>query len=244
VAFLDDDASAASGWLERLAAWFRDDAVVAVGGRIDARWLAGRPHWFPPEFDWVVGCTYVGLPTEAAAVRNVIGANMAFRRSVFAAVGTFTTGIGRIGRRPLGCEETELCIRVRQTLPGATIVYDPAARVRHTVPPERATWTYFVERCYAEGLSKAQVSASVGSRDGLASERSYTARVLSRALWSGVRDTATNRDGAALQRSAAVAIGLASASVGYLAGRTRNALSSTRALSDSATRPRPDHAGA
>ena len=40
----------------------------------------GRPRWFPPEFDWVVGCSYTGLPETVAPVRNLIGAAMSFRR--------------------------------------------------------------------------------------------------------------------------------------------------------------------
>jgi GT2 family glycosyltransferase len=240
VAFLDDDAAAAPDWLERLRSRFADPAVVAAGGGVDPEWEGGRPLWFPPEFDWVVGCTYVGLPAVAAQVRNVIGANMAFRRSAFTSAGTFTTGIGRVGSRPLGCEETELCIRARRAEPGAIVLYDPAARVQHRVPRERATWRYFVSRCWSEGLSKAQVTTSVGDGAALASERSYASSVLPRAFWKGVRD-ATRGDASGLQRSAAVATGLTSASLGYALGRGR----ALRArVASPAHLPEPELAGA
>ena len=78
------------------------------------------------------------LPIEMSAVRNVIGANMAFRRDVFNEVGDFNGGIGRVGDKPVGCEETELCIRLRQRWPHASIRFQPAANVRHKVPDSRA----------------------------------------------------------------------------------------------------------
>jgi glycosyltransferase involved in cell wall biosynthesis len=80
VAFLDDDATAEPDWLARLVAPFADPRVAVAGGAVDARWLAGRPGWFPDEFGWVVGCSYKGQPRRRAAVRNPIGCNMAFRR--------------------------------------------------------------------------------------------------------------------------------------------------------------------
>jgi GT2 family glycosyltransferase len=184
VAFLDDDAIAEPDWLDRLCEPYADPAIVAVGGRVVPRWDGARPGWFPPEFDWVVGCTYEGHPGEGP-IRNVIGANMSFRREVFADVGGFDDRVGRIGALPSGCEETELCIRVRQQQPGAVIWYTPKALVRHRVRPERATRAYFRQRCIAEGGSKMRVSKLVGARDGLSSERSYTTRTLPRAA---VRD--------------------------------------------------------
>jgi glucosyl-dolichyl phosphate glucuronosyltransferase len=186
VAFLDDNARAAPDWLERLAAGYAAPEVVGVGGAVLPAWEAGRPGWFPSEFDWVVGCSYTGLPRRPEPVRNLIGANMSFRREVFELVGGFTEWLGRLGARPLGCEETELAIRIRQRRPEARLLYDPAAVVHHHVPRQRARWRYFRSRCYAEGLSKAAVSRLVGAGDALAAERSYVRRVLPRAVARGL----------------------------------------------------------
>ncbi len=217
IAFLDDDAAARGDWIERMLAAYDESGASGVGGAILPKWEAGRPRWFPEEFDWVVGCTYRGMPGERARVRNLIGANMSFRRQLLDAAGGFQTGMGRIGTRPLGCEETELCIRGSQKVAGAFYLYDPAVAVRHTVPSGRGAWRYFASRCYSEGLSKAHVSDLVGADAGLASERTYTMRTLPRGVARGLRD-ALRGDAHGLRRAAAIVAGLAITSAGYARG--------------------------
>jgi glycosyltransferase involved in cell wall biosynthesis len=218
IAFLDDDAVAAPDWLARLRQGYDDPQAIGVGGAIEPRWPDRRPGWLPEEFDWVVGCTYRGMPERRAPVRNLIGANMSFRREVFAHVGGFRGGLGRLGTRPLGCEETELCIRARQHWPRAVMVYEPRARVHHRVAPHRARWGYFRSRCHAEGLSKAMVSRCVGAGDGLATERTYTMQTLPGGVLRGVAD-ALRGDPSGCARAAAIVMGLAMTAAGYLEGR-------------------------
>lgn len=210
VAFLDDDARAANTWLEHLVAPFSDARVGATGGTVLADWEAPRPAWMPEEFDWVVGCSYRGLPQQRAVVRNVIGCSMAFRRTAIEAAGGFATNLGRVGARPLGCEETDLCIRLGHV--GMDVVYTPAATVQHRVPRSRATMKYFVSRCYSEGISKRQVTRRNGTQSGLASERRYVTHTLPEAMVTALRRG--DRDG--LTRAAAIGLGLAAAGVGYV----------------------------
>lgn len=222
VAFLDDDAVAAPDWLERLTDAYEHSDVLGVGGAIEPSWEDARPRSFPPEFDWVVGCSYTGLPAARTPVRNVIGANMSVRRDVLDAVDGFTPGMGRIGTLPLGCEETELCIRARQQRPDGDFLFEPAARVSHAIPRERARWTYFYRRCFAEGFSKARVAASTGRADALSAEREYVARTLPAGVARGVRDTLRG-DAAGIVRAAFIVAGLACTAAGYLLGTLRGA---------------------
>ncbi len=217
VAFLDDDAVAAPDWIERLQAAYADPAVIGAGGAVTPLWSEQRPRWMPEEFDWVVGCSYRGLPERPAAVRNLIGCNMSFRRAALERTGGFVHGLGRRGSRPLGCEETELCIRLADMEPGRVILYDPALRVRHRVSPERAMLGYFVSRCYAEGLSKAQVARRCGRRQGLESERAYVRRTLPAGIRRGLADVARG-DQAGLDRAGAIVLGLTATGAGYAAG--------------------------
>jgi len=221
IAFMDEDASAAPDWLTQLVGSYRNAHVIGVGGAIEPNWLTGRPRWFPPEFDWVVGCTYRGMPTKMATVRNLIGCNMSFRRTIFGEIGGFRSTIGRIGAHPFGCEETELCIRAKQRCPDYVFMYAPHARVYHQVPPQRATWRYFRARCYAEGISKALVTQYVGQRDGLAAERQHALRTLPRAVCAALLDAMVHRDPAGVYRAVAIITGLTLTTLGYLQGTTR-----------------------
>jgi cellulose synthase/poly-beta-1,6-N-acetylglucosamine synthase-like glycosyltransferase len=216
--FLDDDAVPTPGWLRAVLAPFTRPSVAAVGGAASPAWPSLRPGWFPREFDWVVGCTYLGLPTAQAPVRNVMGCNMAFRRDVFEGGLRFSTSIGRTGDDLAGCEETELCIQLRQLWPEWEVVFEPRAVVRHVVPPSRCSWTYFAKRCYAEGRSKARVSALVGPQDALSSEWDYTTRTLPRGLARALSD-AVSGELHGLGRSAAIIAGLGLTSAGYARGR-------------------------
>lgn len=218
VAFLDDDAEAAPDWLERLMVLYDDPEVLAVGGRVEPAWEAGRPGYFGEELDWIVGCSYRGLPRVATEVRNVIGANMSFRLDGVRRMGGFNPSLGRQGSTPLGCEETELCIRLRMGAPGCRIVYEPAALVRHHVPAGRGKIRYLLSRSWSEGISKAQVSHIVGHKRALGPERRYVRNVLTRAVLAGISDW-TRGDPGGLGRAAAVVAVVASTSAGYLRGR-------------------------
>lgn len=77
--FLDDDARARPGWLAALTGPYASPDVVATGGSVYPLWPGQRPRWLPPAFDWVVGCSYAGLPEKTGVVRNPIGANMSMR---------------------------------------------------------------------------------------------------------------------------------------------------------------------
>jgi glycosyltransferase involved in cell wall biosynthesis/GT2 family glycosyltransferase len=219
VAFLDDDAIAAPDWLQHLADAYADPAVLGAGGTVRPRWVEGKPGWFPSEFDWVVGCTHSGMPQELAPVRNLVGANMSFRRAPLVEVGGFSHDLGRVGTLPVGCEETDLSIRVHQRWPEAEILYDPAARVEHVVPATRGKVRYFVDRCRAEGRSKAVLTKMVGSEDGLSSERSYVRRTLPLGVLRGLRD-ALRGDAGGFGRASMIFLGLAATSVDYLRVRS------------------------
>jgi glycosyltransferase involved in cell wall biosynthesis len=220
IAFLDDDATAHEDWLKFLADTYENPAVVGTGGLTMPHWLTSRPAWMPEEFYWVIGCNYLGLPPSGASVRNLMGANMSFRRQAFDLVKSgFTAGLGRTATgRPLGCEETEFCIRLSRTLPGALLVMDHRAVIWHNVPKNRCTVSYFLSRCYAEGLSKAQIVASVGRSGGLATEYAYATRRLPLAVARGVADVFRG-DPAGLGRSAAIIVGLAVTATGYARGK-------------------------
>jgi GT2 family glycosyltransferase len=182
IAFVDDDARPEPDWIERLLPAYDDPSVLAVGGVARPVWPDRRPAHLPPELDWLVGCTYLGQPTVRTDVRNLWGCNMSVRAEVFDRVGGFDEEVGRIGLVPLGNEETELCIRIAQRIPGARVVFEPSAVVHHRVTEARCRWSYLVTRSHAEGISKAAMSRVVGTGDATSDERRYATRVLPRGV--------------------------------------------------------------
>lgn len=217
IAFLDDDAVAHEDWLKFLVDAYDNPVIAGVGGLTLPRWQTARPAWLPEEFYWVVGCNYKGMAPSDAPVRNLIGANMSFRRDMFDLVeGGFAAGIGRTATgRPLGCEETEFCIRLSRLAPGSPMIMDHRAMIWHFISDSRCTFKYFVSRCFAEGISKAQVAASVGVGDGLSTERAYTTRTLPLGVLRGVADLFRG-DVAGLGRASAIVTGLSATAAGYL----------------------------
>jgi glucosyl-dolichyl phosphate glucuronosyltransferase len=218
LAFLDDDAIADPVWLEQLGLAYDDPNVLGAGGLVDPLWADERPAWLPPEFDWTVGCTYAGLPVDGGKIRSPIGANMSMRASVLDAVGSFEPRLGRSdrGKSVSGtAEETEFCIRATQQHPGGYWAYRPLARVRHVVPPSRATWRYFIGRCRLEGQAKAILSDIAGSTNALRSERLYVRSVLPRAFVRELVAAPAGR-GAGILRAGTIAVGLSVTAATYL----------------------------
>jgi len=221
VAFLDDDAKADPLWLAEMLSPYADPDVAAVGGKAFPAWPDGEaPVRLPAELYWIVGCAYTGQPEELDEVRNLMGCAMSFRRELVALLGGFAEDIGRTAALPLGCEETELCIRLRQQFPHAKVVLQPRATVRHRVTEDRVGWRYLRRRSWSEGLSKAAISRMVGPRDALSTERSYLRSVIPRGFLRELRRGRTAALGGLLLATSA-------AGAGYLVGRTRRVKSDT-----------------
>lgn len=215
IVFLDDDARLRPAALDCVRSVFADSAITALGGAVHPSWGAGaRPSWFPPEFGWVVGCDYRGLPSDGATIRNPIGAAMAVRRADLAEVGGFSSRLGRVGTLPTGCEETMMGIALAQRDPSTRIIRRTSFAVSHDVPEDRATVRYFVRRCFHEGRSKAMLTRLCGHRSSLESERAYTTRTLPSGLWHARRQPA---------RMLALTGGLLVTAAGYAVGLVHTA---------------------
>ena len=218
--FLDDDAEARPGWLAPLIEPYHFPDVVATGGHVEPSWPSRRPRWLPREFDWVVGCSYLGMPDTAGAIRNPIGANMSMLTAAAIEAGGFDIAIGRVGSPPAGCEETELAIRLTTRQPGAMIYYAPASAVDHHVAPERVKFIYFLRRCWHEGLSKATVVQVAGASVGLKSERRQVALVIPMQVARELSRLLRGDLSAALRVGTTLS-GVTAAAAGFLTGQLR-----------------------
>jgi glycosyltransferase involved in cell wall biosynthesis len=216
VVFIDDDAIAHEGWLARLLSAFGDPSVIGVGGRALPLWGTPVPWWLPPELLWVVGCSYSGQP-ETGDVRNPLGCNMAFRADLFQRAGMFSPAMGRLGSLPLGCEETEFCLRAARAVPGGRITLVGGAEIDHHVSAARGTPGYLARRCYFEGISKALVRR-LGDQRSLDTERTYLRQALPARLNASARRALRGHLAEGLGPIAAVIGAVGAAGAGYLVG--------------------------
>jgi len=176
VGFLDDDLTAAPGYIAAVESFFAGHpGFAAMKGRIvaaeDPAWAAGAM------------APYLDLPIadhgdEVREVRGVLGANMALRASVLAKVGGFDERLG-----PGACgheEETEMSARLRRA--GFRIGYAPHALVYHDVDPARADRERFIRVCRERGacriLHERHGRAKVAIDAAIAALRLVAARTL------------------------------------------------------------------
>jgi glucosyl-dolichyl phosphate glucuronosyltransferase len=222
VVLTDDDTRAEPDWLERLFACFDDPEVVGVTGELLPAWSGAQPPWFPHEFYWVFGCSYAGLPSEVAPVRNPIAANMGVRRWALEEVGGFRQGVtprqlvhlGAVVAGGHALEDTELGIRIGRRWPRMKWLYQPHATVHHRVNEDQATIGYLLRRSFEEGAGKAALAEAMGSEEGLESERRHLLIVIPRGVLAGLRDL-LGGDPWGPARSAAIVAGVAAAALGY-----------------------------
>jgi glycosyltransferase involved in cell wall biosynthesis len=200
VAFIDDDARAAPGWIAELVAAYERTGALAVGGRMVAEWVAGRPGFLPEEFYWLVGVTHRGFgpgsnPNTAGEVRNTFGSNLSVRRDAFRDLGGFDPAIGgRKGDANLQAEEPELCARLEREY-GRKVYYTPDARVAHKVFAYRTQPKWLADRAFWQGYSKRAMETLLPDSTG--EESAFLGRLLTeflpRRLWNLLREPSHDR---------------------------------------------------
>ncbi len=164
LAFLDDDAIAAPGWLACLWEDFTRRSVrpTCVGGRVEGLWERPRPSWC---HDGLLGYySLLDLPMQAPAVlphEYVFGCNMAFDRAALAAIGGFPVVLGRVGSSLISGEETLVQDALRDR--GGQILYDPRAAVQHLVEARRLSKAWMLRRLYCQGVTEVLIQRLRGS---------------------------------------------------------------------------------
>jgi len=154
VAFLDDDAEAAPGWIAALVRVLGRTGAWCVGGRVLPEWPEGETVRLDPRLHYVLSLFDLG--DDVQTLRGPVfpcGTNFAVRRDAFDRVGIFHTGLGRTPGTLLSGEETEFFRRIQRE--GGTIAYAPEAVVRHLIPPSRLDAAYLKKRAWWEGKTLA-----------------------------------------------------------------------------------------
>jgi GT2 family glycosyltransferase len=163
LAFTDDDVNVADGWLTALRAAIRDPEVALVGGPVAPRWEAPPPRWLRRATESYgklaapLALLDYGPSVVDLGVRTVIGANMAVRRTTFLQIGGFSPHLGKLRGSLLSGEDRELCRLVQAG--GSRAIYCPDAAVRHWVPTDRMSLTYYLSWFFWSGITHATLDA-------------------------------------------------------------------------------------
>jgi glycosyltransferase involved in cell wall biosynthesis len=163
LAYLDDDARPAPGWLESLRDAFIDPRTAIAGGPIHGLWPAHRPPgWPPPGTESLFSVLSLGdadatFPGHA----EVYGANWAIRASVLATAGGFDPEVGlRPGTRING---DEYIVAHRVAAAGLGLArYVATAAVGHRISPDRIDEGYMVARGFTNGVEIVSYDEDLG----------------------------------------------------------------------------------
>ena len=160
--FVDDDIIFNRNWLTGVSGAldkYQDASVIA--GKIIPVFQTGQPEWLP---DFALD--YYGLTRFGYIDRWLndgeypIAGNAAFKRSIFTKIGMFNTSLGRVHKKLISWDETELCMRLYRS--GLKIAYTPEPTVHHIINKNRATRRWLIRRIYCDG--KSQVISEVAER--------------------------------------------------------------------------------
>lgn len=215
VALTDDDARPAEDWVERLVKMYDKHDAIAVGGRIDPEWVAGKADFIPEEFYWMIGATYRGFTEEEGEVRNTFGANLSFRKDVFMELGGIK--LGGLSNSKIQGRESEFCARMRDEY-GEGVIYDPEAVVYHKIYEYRTNLWWLHRRAFWQGYSKRGMEKLVP--DASEDESEFLGKLLFEYIperaWNGIQGSRTDAAKAVLLVTFTACVGF-----GYLYGLLR-----------------------
>ena len=152
LAFTDDDILPAPNWVAALTTKLASGDLDGVGGSVIPQWEETPPVWLmrrPNLQPWLALTSakepmLLTYPLRLAA--RIVGANMAFKRTIFEEFGGFDTALGHRGRMPYGLEETAFVNGLLKS--GRVIAFDPEIRVSHRITPRRMRRSFFVRRVF------------------------------------------------------------------------------------------------
>lgn len=144
LSFIDDDVIVTANWLGAVKKAFAAYPVVCVGGKVLLKHDLSKPTWWNEEYDGPLGKFDNGnaviLSDEHYSSIIGIGANLSFKRAVFAQYGLFRPDLDRRKRKLLMGGDIEFAQRLKKA--GESIMYYPDAVVYHCPDGARITKAY------------------------------------------------------------------------------------------------------
>jgi glycosyltransferase involved in cell wall biosynthesis len=183
--YVDDDVYFSPGWLEGVREGMKlFPRASGLAGRVMPVFEPAQPAWLPSSALPYYGVTSFGdEPRWLGAAEYPVGANAAFRRSVFEEVGLFREDLGRSADTLFSSEETDMTIRLYAR--GHKVGYAPSAEVRHRIPENRATMSWLRKRAYWGGVSQVRADGTIrgSSRVALLCKAAWMVQNISRTVF-------------------------------------------------------------
>jgi glycosyltransferase involved in cell wall biosynthesis len=166
VAFTDDDVTPETDWIKTIWEGLHQHRADGIGGKVLPRWPTPPPRWITSNRNFLMFLSLLDA-REFGQIQNdngvrIIGANMAFKRELFTAVGLFDVTLGAVGTKLYRHDETEFVMRTVNA--GKKIFYDPKLVVWQNLQQERLTSRYFRKYKFDNGEQKAARLGTVSGR--------------------------------------------------------------------------------
>lgn len=150
IVFADDDILVGPDWLLELTKPFAaSEQIAAVGGEVIPVFPDGLPAWVK---DWHGPLAFRSDAGPLEGAQSPMGANLAIRRGVFAALGPFHTALDRSAGNYFSGGDAEMVRRIRGA--GLEVWFAPAAAVRHQMPASRTTFRYAARHAFDSARSR------------------------------------------------------------------------------------------
>jgi glycosyltransferase involved in cell wall biosynthesis len=169
IVFADDDILVEPNWLTEMNRPFATDggnAVAAVGGEVIPVFPDGLPPWVA---EWHSALAFRSEAGPLAPQHSPMGANLAIRRAIFAALGGFHTALDRAAGNYFSGGDAEMIRRIRAA--GFGVWFAPAAAVRHQMPASRTTFRYAARHAFDSARSRVIDRAGQRGASGYLSSR-------------------------------------------------------------------------
>jgi len=161
--FTDDDVCPEPDWVQVILDSMAEHGCDACGGYIAPVWEKQPPAWLTERFYGFLAIKTDTVERQIISASDApFGANMAFRRELFARHGAFDVTRGRMGNVLASGEDGELFQRILNG--GGRVMHFPRARVHHRVEAFRVEKSYFRRWRF-------QTSRNIAQSRGLAGER-------------------------------------------------------------------------
>lgn len=159
IAYLDDDAIPAPGWLANLAAHWAEAPpdIACIGGAIDPLFSVPPPEWMSERVHVVFSLLDrgPGIVALEAGREDAWGANVSFRVDALRVVGGFDPALGPVAGIPFFADETEAQRRLAAA--GHRGIYAGDVRVGHVVGPERMRLREVLRRRFYAGAGMGRI---------------------------------------------------------------------------------------